>query len=255
MTGLVRRLTAVDNGSAKIQYDDNTFVDSIIIDNATNHWYQITNNQRYIPPQQLGMVVSINPASRHITIQPVSPPPGGIANGAAGGTISAVFYEGGLSEAGGIDYSLTQNIADLNALLTTLNTNVTTLNTSINNLRNGWGSSTALINGVTGVPADGAEHTLIAADATHSIVIVTMTVAFSTAGQYFPRGTLTCWLDTDAGSPIYYANITPESPTFPFSIPPGGYASGVNKSWKAQVFSSKDSTNSVVEYSYTYYLL
>lgn len=252
MTGQNKTLAAIDNGSSKIRFDANWYCNSIVIDNATNHWYYLENTQRYIPPQQLGMVVSVTPSARTIVISPVNPPSGGIANGTAGGTISAQFFEGDLAETSGIDYSLVKAIADLNTLITTLNTNVVTLNTSINALRSGWGSGTTLLQNAASFIATGADQTLIAANASKATTLIAVSLAWDLGSFIYPRGFLLGQLKIN-GTVKGTVTLSGECPTQPFLLPPGGLTTAINQSLDIRLTSYFDSSSQPAWATYWYF--
>lgn len=249
-----KTLSAIDNGSAKIRFEANWYCNSLVIDNATNHWYYLENSQRYIPPQQLGMVVTLTPGARTVVISPSNPPSGGIANGTAGGTISVTFYESDLADTGGIDYSLVKAISDLN-------TNVTALTTAINNLRGGWGTSvigsnTFRIANVS--QTDGiADQILIPAVAGKQPVIMSLSVSWESQGtDQVQRGTIESYVYSIALGTIWAPTLTPETPApAPMVFAAGSVVGAVNAAIFCGGLSNNDSILQDVNFIVGYYLI
>lgn len=239
-------------------------IGTIQIDNPSNAWLYIPIVNRWIAPNTIGYTISLPTTTQRIIIRFVAAPAGGVASVQTGGPIVGfVTDEINANDVSPLDYSLVPTIANLSSLLTITNTKLDTLNTSIvalqasiDALRGGWGVGTTLIPNMTSFNADSATHTLIAATAAKSNVMVVLDIAWNLNGLFGtkqPRGWLQVALQDSTGNVWKLLTLSPEHPTIPVTLPPGGYASGVNKPINVVVFPVGDTANQLVSFSYCYF--
>jgi hypothetical protein len=147
---------------------------------------------------------------------------------------------------GGTDYSLLP-------ALTTLTTAINTLDADIKALKAGWGSGTTLLHSETVVLANSSDQIVVAGVAAKSIVVVGAKCSWG-ASAVAPRGWLVLTLEDDTFTFYDHITLSPESPTVPFTIPPGGVTLPVASNAKVFPVQVLDSAAAQIYVDIWYYL-